>query len=79
MAKIKVAILISGRGSNMKALIDACKNQGFPAEIALVISNKKDARGLEIAASSGIATEFIDHKKFASRQEFDAAMSEKIE
>jgi phosphoribosylglycinamide formyltransferase 1 len=79
MAKIKVAILISGRGSNMKVLIDACKNQDFPAEIALVISNKKDAKGLEIAASSGIATEFIDHKKFASRQEFDAAMSEKIE
>src|SRR3989338_7987007 len=79
MRKIKTAILISGRGSNILALIKACKNEDFPAEIALVISNKKDAKGLEIAASHGIATAFIDHKNFASRQEFDAILTAKIE
>ncbi len=79
MKKIKTAILISGRGSNMENLIKACKDDNFPAEIALVISNKKDAKGLEIAALNGIATKFIDHKNFSSRAEFDAQMSLEIE
>lgn len=78
MKKIKTAILISGRGSNMENLIKACKNPDFPAEIALVISNKRDAKGLEIAAAHGIATKFIDHRNFASRVEFDAQMSAEI-
>jgi phosphoribosylglycinamide formyltransferase-1 len=79
MKKIKTAILISGRGSNMQNLIKACKNPEFPAEITLVISNKKDAKGLEIAANEGIATKFIDHKKFNSRKDFDLEMSKEIE
>ncbi len=79
MKKIKTAILISGRGSNMQSLIEACKNGDSRAEIALVISNKKDAKGLEFAASQGIPTKFIDHKNFASRAEFDAKVSEEIE
>ena len=79
MKKIKTAILISGRGSNMKALIDACKNEDFPAEIALVISNKKDAKGLQIAAQEGIKTIFINHKEYDSRAGFDSKISEKIE
>lgn len=79
MKKIKTAILISGRGSNMKALIDACKNEDFPAEIALVISNKKDAKGLQIAESDGIKTIFINHKEYDSRVAFDSKISAEIE
>ena len=60
----RVAILISGRGSNMAALIEAAKAPGYPAEIALVLSNKADAGGLAIAAANGIKTIVIDHKSF---------------
>ena len=71
----RVAILISGRGSNMAALIEAAKAPGYPAEIALVLSNKADAGGLAIAAANGIKTIVIDHKPFGKdRQAFDAAM-----
>lgn len=79
MTKIKTAVLISGRGSNMQNLIEACKNPDFLAEIVLVISNKKDAKGLEIAENEGIATKFIDHKDFTSRVEFDREISKEIE
>lgn len=78
MQKIKIAILISGRGSNMQALIRACRQADFPAEIGVVISNKKEAPGLEFAKEQGIDTVFIDHKKFASRQEFDQAITKEI-
>lgn len=77
--KTKIAILISGRGSNMQALIQACKNPDFPAEVALVLSNKSDALGLEFAAQTGIITSVINHKDFSSRQEFDEKMSAEIE
>jgi phosphoribosylglycinamide formyltransferase-1 len=77
--KIKTAILISGRGSNMKALIDASMKKDFPSEISLVISNKKNALGLEIARESGIEEIFVDHKNFASREEFDKKISEEIQ
>lgn len=77
--KIKVAILISGRGSNMQALIKACKDVNYPAEIAVVISNKQDALGLEIASKEGIKTKFINHKDFKSREEFDAELTKVIE
>lgn len=76
--KVKVAILISGRGSNMKALIEACKNKDFPAEIVLVLSNKKDALGLEFAKSKNIATEIIEHKNFNSRENFDKELDKII-
>jgi phosphoribosylglycinamide formyltransferase-1 len=76
--KRKVAILISGRGSNMKALIDACKDINFPAEIALVISNKKDALGLNYAQENNIFTAVIDHKKFSNRQEFEEAIDQEM-
>jgi phosphoribosylglycinamide formyltransferase-1 len=79
MKKVKIAILISGRGSNMKALVDACKNPQFPAEVALVLSNKSDALGLEFARENGIATAFVNHRDFASREEFDKKVSEKVE
>lgn len=71
-----IVILISGRGSNMEAIVNA----GIPgARIAAVISNRADAKGLEFAAAHGIATAVVDHKAFASREAFDAALAESID
>jgi len=78
MAKLKLGILISGRGSNLQALIDAAADPSYPAEIALVISNKADAGGLARAAAAGIATQVIPHKDFASREAFDAALDQAL-
>ncbi len=75
MSKKKVAILISGRGSNMEALIKACQDATFPASIELVISNKKEAYGLEIAQSYGIQTESLNRKNFQNDHEFDSKIS----
>ena len=79
MARLRVAALISGRGSNLQALIDACGQQDFPAEIVLVVSNVPGAAGLERAARAGIATRTIDHRAFQGREPFedtlDAALS----
>ncbi|KAF0130264.1 MAG: phosphoribosylglycinamide formyltransferase 1 [Xanthobacteraceae bacterium] len=73
--KKRVAILISGRGSNMAALIEAAKAPDYPAEIVLVMSNVPDAGGLAIAAASGIATMTIDHRAFnRDREAFERAM-----
>ena len=77
--KIKIAILISGRGSNMQELVKACEDSQFPAQVVLVLANKKDAAGLEFAKSKNIKTAYIDHKNFSSRVEFDKKMSEEIE
>jgi phosphoribosylglycinamide formyltransferase-1 len=60
-----VAILISGRGSNMTALIEAARTPSFPAEIALVVSNRPDAAGLAIARQAGVQVEVLDHRAFA--------------
>jgi phosphoribosylglycinamide formyltransferase 1 len=73
-APLKVGVLISGRGSNLQALIDACKLPGFPAAIALVISNMADAAGLARAEKAGIPSEVIEHGRFATREAFDAAL-----
>lgn len=70
--KKRVAILISGRGSNMTALIEAAKALDYPAEIVGVFSNRADAPGLEIAAAAGIPTAVRSHKDFANREAFDA-------
>lgn len=78
MNKIKVAVLISGRGSNLRALVNACKDDEFPAEISLVISNKEEALGLKFAQENNIKTAFIDHKSFNNREEFDKEVSRKI-
>ncbi|MCX5577016.1 phosphoribosylglycinamide formyltransferase [Kaistia terrae] len=78
MARKRVAILISGRGSNMTALIEAAADPDYPAEIALVVANRADAGGLVRAAEAGIATAVIDHKAYASRAEFDAAMDARL-
>lgn len=73
-ARKRTAVLISGRGSNLQALIDAAADPRFPAEIALVLSNVADAPGLARAQAAGIATGAIPHKGFGSREAFDAAL-----
>jgi phosphoribosylglycinamide formyltransferase-1 len=80
MSRKRVAVLISGRGSNMAALIEAARDTSFPAEIVLVLSNKADAGGLVTARDNGIATEVIEHKQFGKdRAAFDAAMQKVLE
>lgn len=74
MASRRVAVLISGGGSNLQALIDATAGVDGPARITLVVSNREDAYGLVRAARAGIATRIIDHRRFADRAAFDAAV-----
>ncbi|WP_264648434.1 phosphoribosylglycinamide formyltransferase [Gluconobacter cerinus] len=69
MQKMPIAVLISGRGSNMHALIEACERPDFPARIVLVLSNKPDAAGLEVARAAGLQTAAIDHKAFGKDRE----------
>ena len=78
MTKVRTAVLISGRGSNLKSLIDACASKDFPAEIVLVISNVETAGGLQIARDAGIATKVIPHKPFPSREAFDAEIDKAL-
>ena len=75
---LKIAVLISGRGSNLQALIDAFGAPDSPVRIVLVLSNRPDALGLERAAKAGLKTEIIDHKAFANRGDFDIAMDREI-
>ncbi len=79
MARVKVGVLISGRGSNLGALIDAAKAPDYPAEIALVISNNPDAAGLARAAGAGIPTKIIDPQEFDDKARFDAALTQALE
>lgn len=74
-----IVILISGRGSNMEAIVEACALQQWPARIAAVISNKLDAGGLRYAADRGIATASVNHKDFATREDFDAELARTID
>jgi phosphoribosylglycinamide formyltransferase-1 len=77
--KTRVGVLISGRGSNLQALIEAGKTRGFPAEIVLVVSNVPKAQGLARAEAASIPAHTIDHKNFASREAFDTALTEALE
>jgi phosphoribosylglycinamide formyltransferase-1 len=79
MARIRTAVLISGRGSNLLALLRACAEPGFPAEIVLVLSNQPDAPGLAHAESYGVPTAAIDHRGYADRDAFERAMDEPLE
>jgi len=74
-----IVILISGRGSNMEAVVRAAQAEQWPARIAAVISNKADAKGLEFAAAHGIPTAVVPNKDYASRELFDAALQETID
>jgi phosphoribosylglycinamide formyltransferase 1 len=77
MAKKRVAILISGRGSNMASLIAAAKDDSYPAEIALVVSNRPDAAGLARAKGQGIATAVVDHTRYGKdREAFEHALQD---
>lgn len=76
MPRAQTAILISGRGSNMAALLSAAKADDYPAEIALVISNNPDAAGLKHARDNGIETAVVDHRGHESREDFEAALTE---
>jgi formyltetrahydrofolate-dependent phosphoribosylglycinamide formyltransferase len=82
MRTARVAVLISGRGSNMQALIAAARNEDYPAKIALVIANQRDAGGLEIAAASGIEALALDHRPYGKDREahervIDAALRDR--
>ena len=79
MARLKVGVLISGRGTNLQALIDACATAGFPAEIKLVIANRADAAGLKRAEAAKIATKIIPHRDYPNRETFDAALTAALE
>ncbi len=78
MAKFKIGVLISGRGSNLQALIEATAQPDFPAKIVLVISNRADAKGLDLAEKADIETEVINHKAFDNRDAFDEALSKSL-
>jgi phosphoribosylglycinamide formyltransferase 1 len=77
MAK-RTAILISGRGSNMRALINAARNPEYPAEIVCVISSRPQAAGLDLAKTANIATEVVDPTQYSSREAFDAALHQAL-
>ncbi|MEI7610708.1 MAG: phosphoribosylglycinamide formyltransferase [Rhodospirillaceae bacterium] len=74
MARLRVGVLISGRGSNLQALIEATSDPAYPAEIALVVANQPDAGGLQRARSVGIRTEIINHRAFNAKQGFEASI-----
>jgi phosphoribosylglycinamide formyltransferase-1 len=78
MAWKRVGVLISGRGSNLQALIEACAVPDFPASIVLVISNVPGAPGLARAEAAGIPTLTVNHKDFAAREDFDAALDQAL-
>lgn len=77
-AILKLGVLISGRGSNLQSLIDSCADPSFPAKIAVVISNRPDAAGLMRAQDAGLPALSIDHRKFASREDFERALDEAL-
>ncbi|MEO7853212.1 MAG: phosphoribosylglycinamide formyltransferase [Rubrivivax sp.] len=70
-----IVILISGRGSNMQAIVQCCAAENWPARVAAVVSNRADAAGLDFARQHGIATAVVDHRAFASREQFDADLA----
>jgi formyltetrahydrofolate-dependent phosphoribosylglycinamide formyltransferase len=79
MTRLKLAILISGRGSNMEAILEAARDPAYPAQPVLVLSNRPDAKGLETATAAGIATAAIDHKTYGKdREAFERAMHEQL-
>jgi phosphoribosylglycinamide formyltransferase-1 len=79
LRKTRTAILISGRGSNMQALVDAARADDYPAEIVLIASNRPDAPGLEWANARGLPTVAIDHKRYATREAFEDALQKALE
>ena len=79
MVRKRVAILISGRGSNMAALLAAAQGPAYPAEISLVVSNQADAKGLATARAAGLAAALVEHRQFADREAFERALQSTLE
>ena len=79
MGRLKLGVLFSGRGTNLQAILDACRDPCFPAEIALALSNKPDAPGLLRAQKAGVPSSVINHKNFADRQSFEQAMNTQLD
>jgi phosphoribosylglycinamide formyltransferase 1 len=75
----RIVLLISGRGSNMEAIVQRCAAESWPAQVVAVISNRPQAKGLEFARSRGIATAVVDHKQYTLRSDFDAALAAAID
>ena len=79
MKKTKIGVMISGRGSNLQSLIEACKDPEYPAQIVLVISNIPDALGLKRAEEARIPTRTIPHKDFAAREDFESQVTKAMQ
>ena len=75
----RIVVLISGRGSNMEAIVRACATEGWNARVAAVIANRAEAAGLEFARQHGIATAVVEHTAFDSREAFDAELARVVE
>jgi phosphoribosylglycinamide formyltransferase-1 len=75
----RIVILISGRGSNMRSIVEACAAESWPAQVVAVIANRPAAAGLEFAAARGIASAVVDDRAFAAREDFDAALARAID
>lgn len=75
----RIVILISGRGSNMQAIVQRCAEQRWPAQVVAVLANRPDAEGLAFAAGRGIPTGVVDHQAHDSREAFDTALAQRIE
>jgi phosphoribosylglycinamide formyltransferase-1 len=75
----RIVILISGRGSNLEALLQRCADEAWPARVVAVLSNKADAAGLAVATAAGIPTAVVDHRQHADREAFDTALAEAID
>ncbi|KAB2869680.1 MAG: phosphoribosylglycinamide formyltransferase [Burkholderiaceae bacterium] len=79
MTSQRIVILISGRGSNMEAIVNACERERWPAQVAAVIANRADAAGLQFARAHGLASAVVDHRAYASREVFDRALAEAVD
>ncbi len=79
MRRKRVGVLISGRGSNLRALVEAARDPAYPAEIVHVVSNVAEAPGLAYAQAQGISTHVISHKDFATREAFDVALNDHLQ
>lgn len=79
MTRTRVGVMISGRGSNLQALLDAAARPGYPAEIALVLSNKPGVQGLARAEAAGVATAVVPHRDYADRESFEQAVTARLE
>ena len=76
---LKLAIFISGRGSNMLSILEACEDHDYPARPVVVFSNRPDAAGLKVAQEKNIPTEIVDHKAYASREAFEEEVSQRLD